>query len=65
MVPLPKDAAGEDVYPDCQRGKVCLPEAAQCAARQQKVGALQFQNKTYWFNWQSNEEVLRKGRWNW
>ena len=26
IVPLPKDASGEDVYPDCNRGKVCLPE---------------------------------------
>ena len=36
IIPLPKDANGEDVYPDCNKGKVCLPEAAQCAQRQQK-----------------------------
>jgi len=65
VIPLPKDASGTDVYPDCQKGKVCLPEAAQCAVRKSKAGALQFQNKTYWFNWHSNEEVLRKGKWNW
>ena len=23
IVPLPKDAAGTDVYPDCKKGKVC------------------------------------------
>jgi len=65
IIPLPKDAAGTDVYPDCQKGKVCLPEAAHCATRKDKKGSLQFQNKTYWFNWQSNERVLREGKWNW
>ena len=29
IVPLPKDASGEDVYPDCNRGKVCLPEGKE------------------------------------
>ena len=33
--------------------------------RKTKIGATQFQNKTYWFNWNSNEEVLREGKWNW
>ena len=65
IIPLPKDKSGEDVYPDCNKGKVCLPEALQCAERQRKVGATQFQDKTYWFSWQSNEDVLRKARWNW
>jgi len=70
IIPLPKDAAGTDVYPDCQKGKVCLPEAAHCATRKNKGGALQFKDKTgkdktYWFNWQSNEQVLREGKWNW
>merc|ERR1712106_154350 len=71
--PLPKDASGEDVYPDCNRGKVCLPEAEQCATRQQKIGALQYnpdpsrtdKTKTYWVSWHSNEQVLRDARWNW
>ena len=87
IIPLPKDASGEDVYPDCNKGKVCLPEAAQCAQRQQKAGATQYEGKTYWFSWQveykgcfiryvptlsipinlsqSDEEVLRKAKWNW
>ena len=52
IVPLPKDRSGEDVYPDCNKGKVCLPEAAQCAQRQQKAGATQYEGKTYWFSWQ-------------
>merc|ERR1712066_1132104 len=64
-IPLPKDASGNDVYPDCNRGKVCLPVAEQCAIRKEKIGATPFQNKTYWFNWQSNEQVLREGKWNW
>ena len=45
--------------------QVCLPEAEHFAVRKSKAGALQFQNKTYWFNWNSNEEVLREGKWNW
>ena len=65
IIPLPKDASGEDVYPDCNKGKVCLPEAEQCSRRQSKVGATQFEGKTYWFNWNSDEEVLRKAKWNW
>ena len=65
IVPLPKDASGEDVYPDCNKGKVCLPEAFQCSKRQSKVGATQFEGKTYWFSWQSNEDVLRNAKWNW
>jgi len=73
IIPLPKDASGEDVYPDCNRGKVCLPEAEQCATRQQKIGALQYnpdpsrtdKTKTYWVSWHSNEQVLRDARWNW
>merc|ERR1712066_38788 len=64
-IPLPKDASGNDVYPDCNRGKVCLPVAEQCAIRKEKIGATPFQNKTYWSNWQSNEQVLREGKWNW
>ena len=40
-------------------GKVCLPEAIHCSSRTLKQGALQFQNKTYWFSWQSDERVLR------
>lgn len=65
VIPLPKDAAGTDVYPDCNKGKVCLPEAVHCSSRTLNQGALQFQNKTYWFSWQSNERVLRDARWNW
>jgi len=65
IIPLPKDASGSDVYPDCNKGKVCLPEARHCATRKSLQGSLQFQNKTYWFNWQSNEPVLREGKWNW
>ena len=65
IIPLPKDASGEDVYPDCNKGKVCLPEAEQCSKRQNKVGATQFEGKTYWFNWNSDEEVLRNAKWNW
>merc|ERR1712200_275204 len=65
IIPLPKDASGSDVYPDCTKGKVCLPEARHCATRKSLQGSLQFQNKTYWFNWQSNEPVLREGKWNW
>merc|ERR1711962_190953 len=65
IIPLPKDASGTDVYPDCNKGKVCLPEAAHCATRKLKQGALDFQNHTYWFSWQSNEDVLRNGKWNW
>jgi len=65
IIPLPKDRSGEDVYPDCNAGKVCLPEAQPCAVRKNKVGATQFQDKTYWFSWQSDEEVLRKAKWNW
>ena len=65
IVPLPKDASGEDVYPDCNKGKVCLPEAHQCSQRKSKVGATQFEGKTYWFSWQSDEEVLRNAKWNW
>ena len=40
------------------RGKVCLPVAEQCAVRKERVGATPFGNKTYWFNWQSDEEVI-------
>jgi len=65
IIPLPKDASGADVYPDCNKGKVCLPEANHCAVRKTKVGATQFQDKTYWFNWNSDEQVLREGKWNW
>jgi len=64
-IPLPKDASGNDVYPDCNKGKVCLPVAEQCAIRKEKIGATPFQNKTYWFNWHSNEQVLKEGKWNW
>merc|ERR1712059_11974 len=64
-VPLPKDGQGNDVYPDCSRGKVCLPVAEQCARRQTKVGASNYDGKTYWFNWQSSEQVLRNATWNW
>ena len=56
IIPLPKDASGEDVYPDCNKGKVCLPEAAQCAQRQQKAGATQYEGKTYWFSWQVEQQ---------
>jgi hypothetical protein len=65
IVPLPKDASGGDVYPDCNKGKVCLPVASECSTRQSKVGATRFEGKTYWFSWQSNEEVLRSAKWNW
>ena len=65
IVPLPKDASGGDVYPDCNKGKVCLPVASECAVRQSRVGATRFEGKTYWFSWQSNEEVLRNAKWNW
>jgi len=65
IIPLPKDASGTDVYPDCMRGKVCLPEAKHCAERKQKGGSFQFQNRTYWVSWHSNEQVLRDARWNW
>ena len=65
IIPLPKDASGEDVYPDCNKGKVCLPEAEQCSKRKNKVGATQFEGKTYWFNWNSDEAVLRNAKWNW
>jgi len=65
IIPLPKDASGADVYPDCNKGKVCLPEAEHCATRKTKTGATQFLDKTYWFNWDSHEEVLREGKWNW
>ena len=65
IIPLPKDASGEDVYPDCNKGKVCLPEAEQCSKRKNKVGATQFEGKTYWFNWNSDEDVLRNAKWNW
>merc|ERR1712106_157661 len=65
IIPLPKDASGVDVYPDCQKGKVCLPEADHCAVRKDKGGSLQYQNKTYWVSWHSNEQVLREGKWNW
>lgn len=65
IIPLPKDAQGNDVYPDCNKGKVCLPEPLQCSQRTFKAGALEFQNKTYWFNWHSNERVLTDARWNW
>ena len=40
-------------------GKVCLPEAGPCSRRTSKAGALPYQDKTYWFSWQSNERVLR------
>ena len=50
IVPLPKDRSGEDVYPDCNKGKVCLPQALPCSQRKNKVGATQFQDKTYWFS---------------
>jgi len=73
IIPLPKDASGTDVYPDCNKGKVCLPEAQHCSTRQQKIGALQYnpnprqanKTKTYWVSWHSNEQVLRDARWNW
>jgi len=72
IIPLPKDASGVDVYPDCMRGKVCLPEAQHCAVRQQKGGSFQFKEnpkinrtKTYWVSWHSNEKVLRDAKWNW
>ena len=65
IIPLPKDASGEDVYPDCNKGKVCLPEAEQCSKRKNKVGATQFEGKTYWFNWNSDEAILRNAKWNW
>ena len=45
--------------------QVCLPEAAHCAVRKNKGGATQFQDKTYWFNWNSDEQILREGKWNW
>merc|ERR1712025_145241 len=73
IIPLPKDASGTDVYPDCNKGKVCLPEAQHCSTRQQKIGALQYnpnprqanKTKTYWVSWHSNEQVHRDARWNW
>merc|ERR1712190_599581 len=65
IVPLPKDRSGLDVYPDCNRGKVCLPEAQYCAGRKNKVGSVEFQGKNYWYSWHSDEEVLKKARWNW
>ena len=65
IVPLPKDRSGLDVYPDCNRGKVCLPEAQYCAGRKNKVGSVEFQKKNYWYSWHSDEEVLKKARWNW
>merc|ERR1712223_348567 len=47
IVPLPKDRSGLDVYPDCNRGKVCLPDAQYCSIRKNKVGSTQFQDKNY------------------
>ena len=48
----------------CFRGKVCLPEAQQCSVRQQKSGSTTYQNKTYWFSWQSDEQARgEKGGW--
>ena len=30
-----------------------------------KRGSTKFQNKNYWISWHSDEEVLRKAKWNW
>jgi len=59
-----KDAVGTEVYPGCD-GKVCLPEANLCAQRQRKAGHQRFGGKSYWFAWDSNEDVLKNARWNW
>jgi len=59
-----KDARGTEVYPGCN-GKVCLPEARLCAERKKKVGHKALGGKSYWFSWDSSEEVLKNARWNW
>ncbi|XP_023343172.1 uncharacterized protein LOC111712710 isoform X1 [Eurytemora carolleeae] len=59
-----RDAVGTEVYPGCD-GKVCLPEADLCANRKNKVGEKEYDGKSYWFSWDSDEAVLRNARWNW
>jgi len=59
-----RDQVGTEVYPGCD-GKVCLPEAQLCATRKEKVGEREFQGKSYWFSWDSDEADLRNARWNW
>ncbi len=59
-----RDAFGTEVYPGCN-GTVCLPDATLCARRKQKGGHFNFNRKSYWISWASDELALRNGRWNW
>jgi len=59
-----RDKLGNEIYPGCN-GTVCLPVAQLCAQRKNKPGHFNYNGKSYWVSWSSDEQKLRNARWNW